>query len=48
MRCEFWKYVGNVSQERMIGSWAGAMGHLQFMPSTFLSYAKDVDGDDAS
>lgn len=37
--------AGDISHERMIGSWAGAMGHMQFMPSTFLSYAKDVDGD---
>ena len=29
----------------MRGSWAGAMGQLQFMPSTFISYAKDGDGD---
>lgn len=37
--------AGDVSAERMIGSWAGAMGHMQFMPSTFLHYAKDTDGD---
>ncbi|MER2513318.1 MAG: lytic murein transglycosylase [Nitrosomonas ureae] len=37
--------AGDIAHERMIGSWAGAMGHMQFMPSTFLSYAKDVDGD---
>lgn len=30
---------------RMIGSWAGAMGHTQFMPSTFTRYAVDYDGD---
>jgi len=36
---------GDISAERMIGSWAGAMGHMQFMPSTFLRYAKDIDGD---
>jgi len=35
----------DISPERMIGSWAGAMGHMQFMPSTFLRYAKDIDGD---
>ena len=29
----------------MLGSWAGAMGQCQFMPSTFLSYAVDFDGD---
>lgn len=37
--------AGDISSERMIGSWAGAMGHMQFMPSTFLRYAVDVDGD---
>lgn len=29
----------------MKGSWAGAMGQMQFMPSTFLSYGVDGDGD---
>jgi membrane-bound lytic murein transglycosylase B len=29
----------------MLGSWAGAMGQCQFMPSTFLNYAVDFDGD---
>jgi membrane-bound lytic murein transglycosylase B len=29
----------------MLGSWAGAMGQCQFMPSSFLSYAVDYDGD---
>lgn len=37
--------AGDIPAERMIGSWAGAMGHMQFMPSTFLRYAKDIDGD---
>ncbi|MBA3756822.1 MAG: lytic murein transglycosylase [Nitrosomonas sp.] len=37
--------AGDISPDRMIGSWAGAMGHMQFMPSTFLRYAKDMDGD---
>ena len=37
--------AGDIIPERMIGSWAGAMGHMQFMPSTFLHYAKDMDGD---
>lgn len=37
--------AGDIAPDRMIGSWAGAMGHMQFMPSTFLRYAKDMDGD---
>jgi membrane-bound lytic murein transglycosylase B len=36
---------GHVELAEMRGSWAGAMGQLQFMPSTFLGYAKDGDGD---
>lgn len=36
---------GDITPERMLGSWAGAMGHVQFMPSVFLHYA--VDGDDS-
>ena len=35
---------GAVSPEGMEGSWAGAMGHMQFMPSVFLRYAVDHDG----
>jgi membrane-bound lytic murein transglycosylase B len=35
---------GHISLPRMRGSWAGAMGHCQFMPTTFLRHA--VDGDD--
>jgi membrane-bound lytic murein transglycosylase B len=37
--------AGDASRESLIGSWAGAMGHVQFMPSTFLRYAVDGDGD---
>ncbi|MCF1428613.1 MAG: lytic murein transglycosylase [Shewanella sp.] len=33
------------SSEQMVGSWAGAMGHTQFMPSTYANYAVDHDGD---
>src|SRR5947209_2626233 len=36
---------GNIRVENMVGSWAGAMGQCQFMPTTFLSYAVDFDGD---
>lgn len=37
--------AGHISPEQMIGSWAGAMGQTQFMPSSFLAYAVDYDGD---
>src|SRR5579863_10426364 len=36
---------GNIRADNMVGSWAGAMGQCQFMPTTFLSYAVDFDGD---
>lgn len=35
----------SLTTEQMQGSWAGAMGHTQFMPSTFRRYAVDGDGD---
>ena len=34
---------GHISLKKMTGSWAGAMGQCQFMPSSFLSYASDWD-----
>ena len=34
-----------IDTEKMIGSWAGAMGHFQFMPSTFNAYAVDYNND---
>lgn len=37
--------AGEVTPDRMQGSWAGAMGHTQFMPSSYLSRAVDFDGD---
>lgn len=36
---------GHISPAKMSGSWAGAMGQLQFIPSTFVNYAVDYDGD---
>ena len=36
---------GDIRREDMTGSWAGAFGHTQFMPSTFLRLAQDFDGD---
>jgi len=36
---------GHISIDNMKGSWAGAMGQNQFMPTSFLSYAVDGDGD---
>jgi len=36
---------GHVTYKEMLGSWAGAMGQTQFMPSTFLSYAVDFNND---
>ena len=36
---------GHIPAEKMSGSWAGAMGQCQFMPSTFMAYGQDGDGD---
>ena len=36
---------GHIAPEHMTGSWAGAMGQCQFMPSSFMAYAADGDGD---
>ncbi len=36
---------GDTSAAKMQGSWAGAMGHTQFMPSSFQAHAVDFDGD---
>jgi membrane-bound lytic murein transglycosylase B len=37
--------AGDVTPQRMLGSWAGAMGHTQFMPSSYLAFAVDFTGD---
>jgi len=36
---------GHISPQAMKGSWAGAMGQSQFMPSSFITFAVDHDGD---
>ena len=36
---------GDIPADRLVGSWAGAFGQTQFMPSTFLRLAVDLDGD---
>lgn len=37
--------AGDVAPRRMTGSWAGAMGHTQFIPTSYLDYAVDFRGD---
>ena len=37
--------AGDIPVEKMVGSWAGAMGQCQFMPSVFLRHAVDYNGD---
>jgi membrane-bound lytic murein transglycosylase B len=54
-RTQFWRSelqaamqivdLGSCSLTDLVGSWAGAMGHMQFMPSTYLKYAIDDDDD---
>ena len=36
--------AGDVAPRQMTGSWAGAMGHTQFMPTSYLEHAVDFDG----
>lgn len=54
-RSNFWKRQliaalrmaqrGDIPPENMTGSWAGAMGHTQFIPTTFEAFGEDFDGD---
>ena len=37
--------AGDITAERMTGSWAGAMGHTQFIPTSYRSFAVDFTGD---
>ena len=37
--------AGDVKVEQLTGSWAGAMGHTQFIPTSFLAYGVDMDND---
>ena len=36
---------GDVAARDLTGSWAGAMGHTQFIPTSYLAWAVDIDGD---
>lgn len=36
---------GDVDARQLVGSWAGAMGHTQFIPTSYLAYAVDFRGD---
>lgn len=36
--------AGDVSKNQFMGSWAGAMGHTQFIPTSYLAYGVDMDG----
>lgn len=40
--------VGKLRADRMVGSWAGALGHGQFMPSSLIDFGVDLDGDGAT
>jgi membrane-bound lytic murein transglycosylase B len=35
---------GDITRNDLLGSWAGAMGHTQFIPTSYLAYAVDIDG----
>jgi membrane-bound lytic murein transglycosylase B len=36
--------AGDIDRSHLMGSWAGAMGHTQFIPTSYLSYGVDFDG----
>jgi membrane-bound lytic murein transglycosylase B len=36
---------GEIDRSHLTGSWAGALGHTQFIPTSYLAYAVDMDGD---
>ncbi len=36
---------GDLTAQQMVGAWAGELGQMQFMPSTYFKYAVDFDGD---
>jgi membrane-bound lytic murein transglycosylase B len=36
---------GDVDLDGLTGSWAGAMGHTQFIPTSYIAYGVDIDGD---
>jgi len=37
--------TGDIDERHLTGSWAGAMGHTQFIPTSYQAYAVDMDGD---
>jgi membrane-bound lytic murein transglycosylase B len=37
--------TGDTTANRLVGSWAGAMGHTQFIPTSYQAFAVDFDGD---
>ncbi|MCB2111904.1 MAG: lytic murein transglycosylase, partial [Rhodobacteraceae bacterium] len=36
--------TGDIDESHLMGSWAGAMGHTQFIPTSYQAYAVDMDG----
>jgi membrane-bound lytic murein transglycosylase B len=36
--------AGDITRDQLTGSWAGAMGHTQFIPTSYLAYGVDMDG----